>query len=135
MNQNGELLLQKRAACKKQEPNLWALTAGHVDSKEEEKHAMAREISEEVGLELAEEELEFMCIEKIKHDTNYAFVYFYFVCTDKKIEEYKMQEEEVSQLRYVSIEELKEIASRKDEQYNFSTWEGLDKMIQMLENK
>ena len=32
MNEKGEILLQKRATTKKQEQNMWATCAGHVES-------------------------------------------------------------------------------------------------------
>ena len=44
MNKKGEVLLQKRSADKPRNPSKWAKTGGHVDSGEDVKDAILREI-------------------------------------------------------------------------------------------
>ena len=47
MNEKGEVLVQKRSANKKQAPNKWGMTAGHVDAGEESMQVAKREVLEE----------------------------------------------------------------------------------------
>lgn len=56
LNSKNQVLLQKRSANKRFDPNKWALCAGHVDSSESLKCAMIREIKEEIGVELEEKD-------------------------------------------------------------------------------
>lgn len=136
MNEKGEVLVQKRSANKKQAPNKWGMTAGHVDAGEEPMQVAKREVLEEIGLELKEEELEFLFVAK-KHkkfsDTQYNnnFQYLYFARTNKKIEEYVIQEDELSEIKYISIEELE----TNDEEYTFANSEYFKKVIEILKEK
>ena len=58
---NGRVLLQKRSKNKKTEPNKWDLSsAGHIDYNETKEEAMVREIKEELGLDVNEDELELI---------------------------------------------------------------------------
>ena len=49
MNEQGEILLQKRASTKRQEPNKWAICAGHIDAGETVENAILREMEEELS--------------------------------------------------------------------------------------
>ena len=65
INEKYELLLQRRAKNKKTLPNMWAITAGHVDSGESEAIAAMRETQEEIGMKnLSLEDLEFLGVKK-----------------------------------------------------------------------
>ena len=136
MNESGEVLIQKRSAAKKQEPNKWALCAGHIDAGEGIKVSAIREIEEEIGLKIELNDLVLISIEKKAKDygelKNYNFQYQYFVRTKKKIEEYKIQEEELSELKYITISTLEEIVRDKDEAYTFSDQPYMPKIIEML---
>ena len=140
MNEKGEFLIQKRSANKKQAPNKWCITAGHVDAGQEPSNVVIREVLEEIGLELKEEEIEFLfVIKKSKKlsETQYNnnFQYIFFTKTNKKISEYIIQEEELSELKYISIEELEKVIENKDEKYTFSKSEYFEKLIEILKEK
>ena len=134
VNKNNEILIQKRSANKEGNPNKWSLTAGHVDSGEDVKEAMIREIKEEVGIDVKLEDLELLFISKHNSLTgsNNVFGYLYLVRIDKKIEDFTIQEEEVSELKYISIEELEKIVKSKDENYTFPKWERVEEMVKRL---
>ena len=143
MNEKGKILFQKRAAIKKKNPNKWSKTGGHVDSGEEPIIAIQREIKEEVGVYIPEEKLELLSIQKVKTDFfkkdiyHCYYGYNYFTVVDYKIEHYIMQKEEVSDLKYISIEEMEEAKNMNDESYTFVKWdkEKFDKIILMLKQK
>lgn len=134
MNEKGEVLIQKRSATKKNEPNMWGVTAGHLAVNEEPTLGMLREMKEEIGINVLKEELELLSIEKCDDVNNKCFVYMYFYQTDKKQEEYVLQKEEVSYVKYVTVEELKIISQTKDAS-TFSQWEIMSGIFKKLEER
>ncbi len=53
INSKKELLLQKRSANKESCPNMWCVSVGgHIESNEDERQTIIREVSEELGLEI-----------------------------------------------------------------------------------
>src|SRR5574344_1958837 len=78
MNKQGELLFQKRAACKDRNPNRWSKTGGHVDRSETVEQAVIREVEEEIGVTLTEKDLVLIEILKSKEKDNKYFAYEYF---------------------------------------------------------
>lgn len=124
MNEKGEVLLQKRASTKKQNPNKWGLTAGHIDAGETVENAMRRETLEEIGINI--NNFKNIFVEKSNglhpncNEKNNCYVYHFFTKVNYKLNDYKIQEEELSQLKYITLEELEEIVKNKDENYTFS---------------
>lgn len=141
MNEKGEILLQKRAATKKQAPNKWAITAGHIDAGEEPLQAVRRETLEEIGLGLKESDLEFLFVEKMEKKFlevkyhNRMFNYLYLARTNKEISEFVIQQEELSELKYINLKELEDIIEHQDEEYVFSKSPYIPKLISILKNK
>ena len=135
MNEKGEMLLQKRAPTRKQAPNKWAITAGHIDAGEEPLEVAKRETLEEIGLELKDDDLEFLFLEKSERKNNNHFKYMYYAKTDKKISEFVMQKEELSKLKYISLKEFEDIIEREDDEYVFSKGKYIPKLISILKNK
>lgn len=135
MNEKNEMLVQKRASTKKFYPNTWSLCAGHIDAGEQPIKSAIRELEEEVGLVATENELISIGIQKTSKARdeviNNHFKYIYLIRTNNKLEDYKIQYEELSGLRYITIEELKKIMENKDENYTFSNSKY---MLDFLEN-
>ena len=138
MNKNGELLFQQRASQGKPNPGKWSRTGGHVDSGETPLQAIQRETYEEIGVKIPIDN--FKLISKNKEEvyiqdsnvTNRNFIYSYFAIVDYKLEDYTMQEEEVSNLKYMTIEEMEEAYKNKDEKYSFIKWDKIDDIIKDL---
>lgn len=141
MNEKREILIQKRAASKKQGPNKWGLTAGHVDRGEEPIQAAKRETLEEIGIDVEEKELEPLLIEKMSEDfpkvnqTNSCFEYWYLLRTNKKIEEYVIEEKELSEVKYISLEELEKIINTQDDNYTFSDCASMTELLDILKKQ
>ena len=107
INDKREVLLQKRSANKRFSPNKWGLCAGHVDAYESLETAALREIKEEVGLDLSLKELIPYGERKINiSDSNSHITYFYYVICNKKAEEFVIQEEELSEVKWFNIDEI-----------------------------
>ena len=120
LNEKDEILLQKRSQLKEQDSNKFSICAGHIDADEYIEVAALRELFEEVGLEVTRAELIPIGVFRSESANNNHYKYTYLVKTDKKINEYVMQEEEVSELKYVTIAELEKMIENEDEDLTFS---------------
>lgn len=110
MNSNGEFLIQKRSAARKSHPNKWAFTGGAVDTNETSYDGAIREVKEELGLELEFDNVEFLLGFKRERD----FVDVWLAKIDVPIENIKLQEEEVSESKWVTLEELDNIIKNNE---------------------
>ena len=107
INEKKEILLEKRSANKRFNPNKWGLCAGHVDAYETLEEAALREIKEEVGLDVSIEELiPYGEKEVTIKDSNSHITYFYYVKCNKKEDEFIIQEEELSKVKWFNIDEI-----------------------------
>ena len=80
LNEKNEILLQRRSSIKKQQPNMLAVTTGHVDLNESPIEATLREVKEELGIDdLEQKELIFIDTFKAKNPNNYHYKYVYFL--------------------------------------------------------
>lgn len=137
MNKKGEILLQKRADNKLRNPNMWAKTGGQVDSGESVEEAIFREVKEEIGIEIPKEQIQVLECWKGKELNNKRFAYNFIFVVDYKIEDYKLQKEEVAEVKYFTIEEMEQIKKDNDLNYTFSKWEDDDfyREIEILKQK
>lgn len=126
MNSENKLLLQKRAAIKKLYPNRWSLTAGHIDQGENPVKGALRETEEELGIQnLKVKDFEALAVEKVSDKSgeiiNNIYDYIYLLKTDLKEDEFILQESEVAQVKYFSIDEVKNIGQNKEKYENAFT--------------
>lgn len=102
INKNGEFLIQKRAANKKTDPNMWSITGGANINGETTLETVIRECKEELSIDVDIEKLELLMTIK----GNSTFTDIWLLRQDIQIEDIKMQEDEVSDVKWVSREEL-----------------------------
>lgn len=105
INENDEILLQKRSKSKRVNPGKWGICGGKVDFLETPLEAGIRETLEEIGILLDKEELKFLSIDinKKLHFT------VYYVRKNVDVSECKLQKEEVEEIKYFKIEEVKDL--------------------------
>lgn len=105
VNDKGELLIQKRAACKKHHPNKYgAPSAGHVSAGETLLEACVRETQEELGLSTKPDDYVFWG-EMLIEETN-EFAETYLLKTSAKVSDMTLQEEEVAMVKYLTYDEF-----------------------------
>lgn len=138
INDKNEVLLQKRSATKKMWPNLWDITAGgHVLSGEFGYQALIREAKEEINLDLTKEELTFIGSTISKNSNNGLidnhFNEFYIVRKNIDIKNLTIDKEEVSDLKWISKEELLRKLNNNYEDLTTKKgcWEYLEKYFSM----
>lgn len=136
MNKNGDILLQKRTANKRRNPNKWAKTGGQVDSGESVEEAIFREVKEELGIEIPQEQIKVIEIRK-SDDKNKRFAYNFIFVVNYKINEYTLQKDEVAEVKYVSIEDMENLKKNDDTNYTFCNWKENEfyNEINLLKNK
>ena len=122
VNNNKEILVQKRNPNKKTYPNLWALSAaGHVDAGETSLTAGMRELKEELGLEICENEMKFLF--SIKEERPYKDRFIktiddvYLIEKEIDVNNTKLQFEELTDIKYVYYEYLNSIFKNNDGDY------------------
>lgn len=120
INERNEILLQKRSRQKRANPNKWGICGGKVDLNETTIDAGVRETLEEIGINLNKEELKFLSM-----DTNEKMHFtVYYIRKNIDINECKLQEEELEEVKYFKIEELEHLDNE-----GFEWLENLKKVI------
>lgn len=121
INENGDILLQRRCASKDSDPNMLDIScAGHLTSGDDSIHGALRELKEELNLDVNESDLKYITTLKRspKHDDGFIdneYDDLYVLRTKKKIEELKYQEEEISEIFFVPYKKFKEMVQNKQQ--------------------
>lgn len=118
VNDKGELILQKRSHEKQTNPDMWTTsTSGHLSAGDIPLTGAIRELNEEIGLQVNEAELEYLFT--IKEHTvhrngeliNNEIIDVFLISKNVNIKDLKLQEEEVSEIKYISIKEFEEMVT------------------------
>lgn len=139
MNDDKELLVQKRNPMKKTFPNLWAISAaGHVMAGETSIKSGIRELKEELDVDAKEEELEYLfTIKRVQpYRDSYIRVFddVYLLKRDLNVNKTKLQVEELTDIKYVYYEYLEMIFKSGDSSYVPYTGEH-EKLFELLNSR
>jgi len=121
VNSRNEILLQKRGSKKKQYRDLWHLTlGGHVAAGGDLIDTCRRELFEELGIQIEQSELKYLFTVKWKSDPSfpfkdYEFNYVYLIRKDVSMFEIRINKEEVSDFKYVTIAEFSRMLDQEPE--------------------
>ncbi len=117
LNSENKILMQKRAPSKRS-PNVWAMTGGSV---------IKGETREELGISLTMNK-----VQKIKRfHTGEVWLDTYFVRQDIDLKEIVMQETEVSEVKWMTYEEVETLFQEK--QLLANRWEYVRELIKNLQ--
>jgi isopentenyldiphosphate isomerase len=107
MNDQGEALVHKRSASKDLYPNCWDLSAGgHVHYQDSYEETAARELGEELGLKVSEEDLTLKgeVLVKLPNSGEFFNVFEYHLKPGEKI---STAEEEIQETQWMTVDDIK----------------------------
>ncbi|MBE5821892.1 MAG: NUDIX domain-containing protein [Clostridiales bacterium] len=119
INQNGDILLQRRCKEKDSNPSMLDISsAGHLSAGDNSLEGAIREIKEELNIDVKEEELQLIATIKTTEIYNETFINnefsdIYLLRTEKTIDDMKYQKEEISEIMFVSYKKFKEMVKNK----------------------
>lgn len=105
INENNEVLLEKRSSKKVSGAGKWGICAGKVDFGETTIDAAIREASEEIGIKFDKEKLKLLSTDLIK-DGRFSI---YYIKENIPIDKYKIQESELEEVKYFKLDEIKNL--------------------------
>ena len=119
INNNGDVLLQRRCATKDSNPNMLDISsAGHLSAGDDSLTGALRELKEELNLDINPEDLHF--IKTLKRTSMYTATFInnefddlYILRINKKIDDMKFQKEEISEIMYVPYKIFKKMVKNK----------------------
>ncbi len=120
VNDKNEVLLQKRSPNKDSHPNMWDIScAGHLTVGDTSISGALREAKEELGLDISSSQLQLIGQrKKASHYTqafiNNEFSDVYLLRLSIDIHELLLQKEEVSDVKFVSLDTFKNMITAKD---------------------
>ena len=128
INSDNKIFIQKRSPIKRLSPNLWAMTGGSVIKGESSLETIERETMEELGIKLNNEKAQLL--KRIK--TGNVWIDTFFIRQDIDLKEIKMQEEEVSECRWATYDEVEELFQKG--QFIENRWEFVKDIIKEFIN-
>ncbi|MFH1587046.1 MAG: NUDIX domain-containing protein [Candidatus Diapherotrites archaeon] len=121
-NKKGELLLQKRSMDSDTSAGLWTASAsGHLGTEKDYLAAAKRELKEEIGIEIP---IKKIGAGEIDNSVDRMFFKLYSGKYDGK---FKIQEEELSKVKFFTVDEIKKMVEKTPEKFspNFRVAFGL----------
>ena len=126
-NSKDEILLARRSLNKTHSPGKWGpAVAGTVEESETYDSNIVKEAEEEIGLK----NIKSQKGPKIKMATKYNyFCQWYFIKIDRNLDEFKIQESEVEEIRWFSREELSRKMEEDQDEFIQSVRYGIDLFV------
>jgi len=141
INSNNEVLLQKRSLTKDSYPGKWyASLGGHIEAGEDNIQSIKREFMEELGLDVSNklDEIRYLfTFKEIEYLNGGDFIDnefydVYYLKIDIDLDELLLQEEEVSEVKFVPFKDFKNAIYGCDETFWIHE-EGFKLLIDKLE--
>ena len=130
INSENKILIQKRSSQKRLEPNVWAMTGGSVIIGENSKQTIIRESKEELDINVNCDDLKLIT----RFKTGNVWIDTYIIKKDYDISEMKFKEDEVSEVKWASFEEIDDLVNKG--QFIKNRWEFVSKFLKNeIENK
>jgi isopentenyldiphosphate isomerase len=121
-NNNNEILIAQRSLKKEHNPGKWgSAVAGRNEKNETYEENIIKEAEEEIGLK----NYKFKKAHKIKTKNN-KFLQWFTLVLDKDIKEFKLQKEEVEDIKWIKKEKLKKEINKDPEKFTSSLIEAFN---------
>ena len=105
-NSEGKFLMQKAS---KQKDGLYAATGGHVCSGETPKKTIIREVNEEIGIDITNDNIIYLGNVILGTPIRHMF----YLQKDIDLEDIKIQKEEVEEVCYLTYEQIEELIQKE----------------------
>lgn len=132
---NKKVLLQKRSKFKRFDPGVWSTVAGHVKSDESYIQAIFNEAKEEIGIDLKNFELRPL-MPFTRNDCKNSFFSYYYIVANIPLTQFKLQKEELDDVKYFDYETLKAEVKKGNKNFSFvydefyqKTFAALDEIV------
>lgn len=106
-NSKNEILLQKRSVEK---GGLWALTGGHPKTKETSMEGIIAEVSEELGIDISNDNVEFI----MRKQSPKRICDLYYLVKDIDIKDCVLQAEEVEEVKWFTKSEVEKLMQEEN---------------------
>lgn len=123
INSEDKILIQKRSEQKRLESNVWAMTGGSVILGEKSPETIVREAKEELNIDINPNDLKLIT----KFRTGNVWIDTYILKCDYDISKMKFQENEVSEAKWATWQEIDELV--KNGQFIKNRWEFVSDFI------
>ena len=120
VNDKDEILLQKRSPNKDSHPNMWDISsAGHLTAGDNSLSGAIREIKEELGIDILPSQLTLIGTRKSTSRPSAMFINnefndVYLLRLSLDINKIFIQEDEVSEVKYIPIDKFRNMIKNKD---------------------
>lgn len=105
INSENKIFIQKRSPKKRLSPNVWAMTGGSIIKGETSIQTIERETLEELAIKINVDNLKFVK----RFNTDEVFIDTYLCRQDIELNDIVMQENEVSEVKWATFEEIEEL--------------------------
>ena len=134
-----QVLVQKRSPNKRFMPNRYGLCAGHVVKGETVHDTLKKEAMEELGIDIDKYEVRHVVTVKKIVPQNYHFDHHYCVLAEIPVSEFKIQKEELSEVKYINYEDFKYLVRTNDDSvavnWTYAEKQAFDRIDKIIYNK
>lgn len=130
--ETNQVLLQRRSPNKRIDPNKLGICAGHVVENESIEQTLKTEAKEEIGIDINDFDVKKFLVMKRIAPNNHHITHYFYIKKYIPIENFKIQEEELSEVIYFDYEKLKGMA-KSDENESVFEFEDSKKMFEALD--
>ena len=125
-NDNHEFLIQKTS---KERDNVFATTGGHVSLGDNNIKTVIKEAKEELGIDLKEDEIEFVYSKK----HHIAYCDTFYVHKNIDIKDIKVQKEEVDYVEWMSVDKINKLI--EEDKFRKRNVEKFRKVLEYIDKK